>query len=172
MHIGMYKQSTSEKIKRAAYELLATKGYSFVSMRDIAKKAGIVVGQLTYHYKTKENLIEKVIDDYSNKLYENLYEHIKTRKDKIDAIKDYFEKMYEEENDTYRILLEFTAQSMWNEKFKIKINKLFEKLTELIGQAYVEEGSTNEKAKVKAKNMISAIMGNNILKIISAGLKR
>ena len=102
MHIGMYKQSTSEKIKRAAYELLATKGYSFVSMRDIAKKAGIVVGQLTYHYKTKENLIEKVIDDYSNKLYENLYEHIKTRKDKIDAIKDYFEKMYEEENDTYR----------------------------------------------------------------------
>ena len=80
--------------------------------------------------------------------------------------------MYEEENDTYRILLEFTAQSMWNEKFKIKINKLFEKLTELIGQAYVEEGSTNETAKVKAKNMISAIMGNNILKITSAGLKR
>ena len=80
--------------------------------------------------------------------------------------------MYEEENDTYRILFEFTAQSMWNEKFKIKINKLFEKLTELIGQAYVEEGSTNETAKVKAKNMISAIMGNNILKITSAGLKR
>lgn len=172
MHIGIYKQSTSEKIKKAAYELLATKGYSFVSMRDIAKKAGIVVGQLTYHYKTKENLIENVIDDYSNKLYENLYEHIKSSKDKVRAAKEYFEKMYQEENDTYRILLDFTAQSMWNEKFKIRINKLFEKLTDLIGQAYVEEGNTVEAANVKAKNMISAIIGNNILRITSAGLKR
>lgn len=168
----MYKQSTSEKIKRAAYELLATKGYSFVSMRDIAKKAGIVVGQLTYHYKTKENLIESVIDDYSAKLYENLYEYIKSSKDKVYAIKEYFEKMYQEENDTYRILLDFTAQSMWNEKFKIRMNKLFEKITDLIGQAYVEEGNTTETATAKAKNMISAIIGNNILRITSVGLKR
>ena len=171
MHIGMYKQSTSEKIKKATYELLATKGYSFVSMRDIAKKAGIVVGQLTYHYKTKENLIESVIEDYSKKLYENLSEYVKRSKNKTNAVKDYFDKMYEEENDTYRILIEFTAQSMWNKNFKIKINKLFEKVTELISQAYVEEGNTCESAKIKANNMISAILGNNILKITSDGIK-
>lgn len=172
MRIGMHKQSTSERIKRATYELLATKGYSFVSMRDIAKKAGIVVGQLTYHYKTKENLIENVIDDYSAELYENLYEHMKSSKNKVCAAREYFEKMYQEENDSYKILLDFTAQSMWNEKIKIRINKLFEKLTNLIGQAYIEEGNTTETALAKAKNMISDIIGNNILRITSSDLKK
>lgn len=172
MHLGKYKQSTSEKIKKATYELLATKGYSFVSMRDIAKKAGIVVGQLTYHYKTKENLMESVIDDYSATLYEKLRSYIASGKNKVADISKYFEEMYEKENDTYRILLEFTAQSMWNEKFKIKINGLFEKLTSLIGQAYVEEGDTKESAMDKAKKMFSTIMGKNILRLTSAGLNK
>lgn len=170
MRLGKYKQSTSERIKKATYELLATKGYSFVSMRDIAQKAGIVVGQLTYHYKTKENLMESVIDDYSATLYEKLCSYLKSSKNKVADISKYFEELYENDNEAYKILLEFTAQSMWNEKFKIKINGLFEKLTSLIGQAYLEEGENKETAMDKAKKMFSAIMGKNILKLTSANL--
>ena len=65
-------QSTKDKIKQATYELLASKGYSLISMRDIAQRAGTVVGQLTYHYRTKECLMENGtwILNFLNKLKE------------------------------------------------------------------------------------------------------
>ena len=52
----------SEKILTSAYDCLSKNGYANVSMRDIAKHSGTALSQLTYYYKTKENLFLEVID--------------------------------------------------------------------------------------------------------------
>ena len=55
-------KKTQEKILRNAIQLFNKKGVSNVRLQDIAKKAGISAGNLSYHYKLKKDLIEGVLD--------------------------------------------------------------------------------------------------------------
>ncbi|MEG0377454.1 MAG: TetR/AcrR family transcriptional regulator [Eubacterium sp.] len=50
-----------QDILTAAKRLFNAHGYNQVSMRNIADSLGISVGNLTYHYKKKEELVEAVI---------------------------------------------------------------------------------------------------------------
>jgi AcrR family transcriptional regulator len=52
---------TKDKILDAAERLFADVGYDAVSMRDVAKRAKILLGLITYHFRTKEKLFEDVI---------------------------------------------------------------------------------------------------------------
>ncbi|MDR1137526.1 MAG: TetR/AcrR family transcriptional regulator, partial [Synergistaceae bacterium] len=49
------------KIIETARELFSGRGYNEVSMRNISDSLGISVGNLTYHFKKKEDLIEAVV---------------------------------------------------------------------------------------------------------------
>ena len=55
-------KKTQEKILKNAIQLFNKKGVSNVRLQDIAKKAGISAGNLSYHYKLKKDLIEGVLD--------------------------------------------------------------------------------------------------------------
>jgi AcrR family transcriptional regulator len=50
-----------QKILETAEKLFSEKGYNEVSMRNISDSLGISVGNLTYHFKKKEDLIEAVV---------------------------------------------------------------------------------------------------------------
>jgi AcrR family transcriptional regulator len=52
---------TKGKILDAAEELFADVGYDAVSVRDVAKRAKLLLGIISYHYRTKETLFEEVI---------------------------------------------------------------------------------------------------------------
>ena len=55
-------KKTQEKILKNAIQLFNKKGVSNVRLQDIAKKAGISAGNLSYHYKLKKDLIEGVLE--------------------------------------------------------------------------------------------------------------
>lgn len=55
------KKDIKNEILRVSRELFNKNGYGDVSMRNIADALGISVGNLTYHYKRKEDLIEAVL---------------------------------------------------------------------------------------------------------------
>lgn len=55
------KDTTKTRILDCAKELFKEQGYNTVSMRSIAETLGISVGNLTYHFKKKEELIEALI---------------------------------------------------------------------------------------------------------------
>jgi AcrR family transcriptional regulator len=52
---------TKGKILDAAEELFADVGYDAVSVRDVAKRAKLLLGIISYHYRTKELMFEEVI---------------------------------------------------------------------------------------------------------------
>lgn len=66
------KDNTKKRILDCAWESFKEQGYNAVSMRNIAETLGISVGNLTYHFKKKEELIEalifKDIQSYENAL--------------------------------------------------------------------------------------------------------
>ncbi|CEQ08919.1 TetR family transcriptional regulator [[Clostridium] sordellii] len=66
----MAKQ-TKEDIILTARDLFNKHGYNSISMRDIANELEISVGNLTYHFKKKEDLIEEVVN-YKHRNYKKI----------------------------------------------------------------------------------------------------
>lgn len=57
------QQTTKEKILECARTLFNEKGYQNVKMRDISNQLEISVGNLTYHYKKKEDLLKALMEN-------------------------------------------------------------------------------------------------------------
>ncbi|KGX93341.1 TetR family transcriptional regulator [Pontibacillus halophilus JSM 076056 = DSM 19796] len=60
----MKKETSKEKVKRAASLLFFTKGYAGTSIRDIASKANVNVSLISYHFKNKQGLLEYLMIQY------------------------------------------------------------------------------------------------------------
>ncbi len=60
--------NTKHKILEEASILLGEKGYELVSMREISNAVGIKVSSLYNHYKNKQDILDNIINYFSEKL--------------------------------------------------------------------------------------------------------
>ncbi|MGZ6029638.1 MAG: TetR/AcrR family transcriptional regulator [Myxococcaceae bacterium] len=60
--------TTKAKILDAAYRRLAREGYAALSMREIAKDAGVNHALINYHFRTKDQLVMDVLDESNRQL--------------------------------------------------------------------------------------------------------
>jgi AcrR family transcriptional regulator len=70
-------QSTKNTILGAAKDEIVKSGYSALSTRSIAQRAGVPLSQIHYHFGTKRNLVLAVLEDENRRLLERqarLYE--------------------------------------------------------------------------------------------------
>lgn len=67
--------SNKEKILRVAIELFAQKGYTGVSMREIAAEVNIKAASIYNHYSGKEALLDAIVDYFSTQLHSEVYPH-------------------------------------------------------------------------------------------------
>jgi AcrR family transcriptional regulator len=58
--------ATQESILDAAEQVFASYGYEGAAMREIAKRAGVNQALLHYHFETKDNLYERVVERRSS----------------------------------------------------------------------------------------------------------
>jgi len=58
------KNDTAAKIFEAADGLFAERGFAEVSVRDIAERAGVNKALIFYHFHTKEELFERILEGY------------------------------------------------------------------------------------------------------------
>ena len=88
IHISFHKKNTSEKIKEATINLLSEHTYDEISMRKIAKEANVALGQLTYYYRTKENLIVSVVKEVFEIFYDEFEENISKSGNNVSKINE------------------------------------------------------------------------------------
>ena len=67
-------ESRKEKIEEAARELFIKQGFHATSMRDIAKGAGVSLGNLYNYYETKDAIFESIVAKYMEVIDERLRE--------------------------------------------------------------------------------------------------
>src|SRR5581483_10397579 len=58
------RTDTREQIRRLALELFAEHGYDGTSLREIADRLGITKAAVYYHFKTKEEILVSIVDDF------------------------------------------------------------------------------------------------------------
>lgn len=61
---------TNAKILDAAFRRLAQEGYAALSMREIARDAGVNLALINYHFRTKDQLVIAVLDEANRQLLE------------------------------------------------------------------------------------------------------
>jgi AcrR family transcriptional regulator len=61
---------TKSKILDAAFRRLATEGYAALSMREIARDAGVNHALINYHFRSKDQLVIAVLDEANRQLLE------------------------------------------------------------------------------------------------------
>ena len=64
------KKTTKEKIFDASIDLFSQKGFDAVTVREIAKEAGIREGSIYNHYKNKGAILDAIIDHFKCQLAE------------------------------------------------------------------------------------------------------
>ena len=98
--IGQKKPSFIEEARRrqiveTAIQTIATQGFSQTSLAEIARKAGISKGVISYHFAGKEELIEEILRSLLRQPAEFIKERVGRVESALDQIRAYVEANFE-----------------------------------------------------------------------------
>lgn len=146
---------TKEDILITARELFNEYGYKNISMRDIAKKLNISVGNLTYYFKKKEDLIEEVV----------MYKHRKYNgvllPKSLDDLNNLFLDMLNTQNENIYYFKHFDELAEISSKiYEIQLATL-NKIEKILKECFEELQRKNLVQKVEPKSQI-----DNLIKCI------
>jgi AcrR family transcriptional regulator len=65
---GRGRGDTRARIQQVALELFAEQGYDKTSLREIAQRLDVTKAALYYHFKSKEDIVRSLVEDYFGQL--------------------------------------------------------------------------------------------------------
>jgi len=132
---------TKARILEAAFQRLAREGYGALSIREIARDAGVNHALVNYHFKSKEQLVIAVLDEANKRLLarqERLYAAPGSYADKWAQARRFYEN--DLASGFVRVLMELHAASMSNAvlraEFAPRMNAWFEVIHKAVSEAF------------------------------------
>ena len=174
------QKNQSNRILFSAYELVSTKGYANVSLRNIADHAKVVLSQVNYYFKNKEGLMAAVVKMMADKFIQEIEEVLKSgdsSKEKMMALTQYYKDILTNNPSLLRIFYDLTAMSLWSVKFSKLLDVLFEKLTSLI-QTYIIETMIQENnhkspsTEGLSRIILGALIGTTIQFLLNPDIEK
>ena len=134
---------TKARILEAAYQRLAREGYAALSVREIARDAGVNFALINYHFASKDKLVLAVLDEANRRLLDRqqrMYRSAGGYARKWAQARRFYEN--DLASGFVRVLMELYAASMSNaalrEEFRPRINAWFDVIGQVVREA-VEE---------------------------------
>ena len=98
--IGQRRPSFIEEKRRnqiveIAIQTIATQGFSQASLAEIAKKAGISKGVISYHFDGKEELVEEILRSLLRKPADFIKERVSRAQSAVEKLRAYVEANFE-----------------------------------------------------------------------------
>ena len=156
------KMSQSEKILMAAFKCISSKGYANVSLRDIAKEAGVALSQLNYYYKNKEGLfsevVKKMIEKYLVEVEKCLNKDV-SPKEKLRSLIKYFQDLLKYDPELFKLLFDFTGLSLWSSNFSCLLNNFFKEFSNMIEKFILNNIQTKELRGYSPRDLSRLILG-------------
>ena len=168
----------SEEAKRhifnAAVDLFASKGYSAVGVREIAKNAGANLSMISYYFDGKIGILKAIIKEY----FENLSEIINSVVDEKSTIEEFIESLVPKIVEFMKnnaalckvALLEMPRDLPEIKEYKIKVFELIAKV--IREQVWAKTGIKDNPEKyipIIGPAMISMVYSNFMLGELIAG---
>ena len=123
------------QITRAAYEIIAEKGYNNFTMMDIAKRAGVSSGLIHHYFKDKENMLVTLLREMQQNIRQSLeqsIEKVADPREKLDIFMDQAFGLVENEKEYIYITFDFLTQIKFNERMQRILSKLYRGYRETI----------------------------------------
>ncbi|ANE79064.1 TetR family transcriptional regulator [Mycobacterium adipatum] len=87
--------SRRDELLQLAATMFAERGLKSTTVRDIADSAGILSGSLYHHFKSKEQMVEEVLKDFLDWLFERYQQIVATETGPLDKVKGLFMASFE-----------------------------------------------------------------------------
>ncbi|MCU0239756.1 MAG: TetR/AcrR family transcriptional regulator [Pyrinomonadaceae bacterium] len=138
-------------IEDAACELLIKQGFHATSMRDIAKKADVSLGNLYNYYETKEAIFESIINRYSAIINEKLNDIFAEIEEPFDPTNmrrfgEMIGNLVNQHSDFW-LLMYIDVLEFQNRHFRKMFDGLSERLNRVFGDKY-EKAITQSDLRV------------------------
>jgi TetR/AcrR family transcriptional regulator, cholesterol catabolism regulator len=82
--------SRRDELLELAAAMFAERGLKATTVRDIADSAGILSGSLYHHFKSKEQMVEEVLRDFLDWLFERYAQVVERETDPLERVKGLF----------------------------------------------------------------------------------
>jgi AcrR family transcriptional regulator len=151
--------TTSEKLLDAAVELFAANGFNATSIRDIAKRTGMTIPNIYYHFGNKEGLLIAILERATRQIVDGLREVTRREMDPLERFKLLLRAHYDllisvGREEANILFLEEEHVSRFRKPFQIELLDIYRKeLRELKSLGYVNQ----ENITVLAFNIFGII---------------
>ncbi|WP_428738789.1 TetR/AcrR family transcriptional regulator [Sulfurimonas sp.] len=156
-------EKTKKLILDVSSELFYHKGYSSTSFGDIVEKTGLSKGNITYHFKNKEEILKGIVQNRLEGIQSSIQEWKKTSDDSKERLKMFCEMIVDEQENLEKYgcpLGTLTSEFSKHEPQLYAITlPLFQTFREWIAKEYVSLGSGKEEADEKAMSLLSKVQG-------------
>jgi AcrR family transcriptional regulator len=123
------------QITRAAYEIIAEKGYNNFTMMDIAKRAGVSSGLIHHYFKDKENMLVTLLREMQQNIRLSVEQSIDSVADPRKKLEIFMEQAFglvENEKEYIYVTFDFLTQIKFNERMQRILSKLYRGYRETI----------------------------------------
>jgi AcrR family transcriptional regulator len=135
---------TKDRILYEALKLFSSKGIKETTVRDIAKAVGITEGAIYRHFKSKDEIVNKLFAHYSEELYNVLREAVSQDTDfktKFRALVDSFIDYILNKPDVFRYLdiVHLLGKANLEDTDKLPMRAVYSLIEEGIKEGYIKE---------------------------------
>lgn len=155
-----YPEETIDKIMKVTAELFMEKGYDQTSMQDIVNRLGMSKGAIYHHFKSKEDLLNKISSHYFSDIdwfLEIVNDRNKNGLEKLRAI--FFHELENDEKITMDRMTRPLLQDpkMFMEQFKCSMQEVAPLLTKIIEEGVADGSLHAEYPEETAELLLLAI---------------
>jgi len=153
------------QITRAAYEIIAEKGYYNFTMMDIAKRAGVSSGLIHHYFKDKENMLVTLLREMQQNVRLSLERAIEPVADPMEKLGIFIDQAFglvENEKEYIYVTFDFLTQIKFNERMQRILSKLYRGYRETLTQI-LREGKEKGIFKDVDEHYISTIFSSILL---------
>jgi AcrR family transcriptional regulator len=106
--IQEYEDQRREELIKATYLEVAEKGYSAVTLQDIAKRAGVSKGSTLYYFATKEDLFLGALEWLVERLHKRLHEAILEVEDPVEKVRAALRTVFISAHESRQFFMAYT----------------------------------------------------------------
>ena len=167
-------QTIRERILEKANRLFYTKGYNQTSFADIAETVGITKGNLHYHFRSKEELLETVVDYRLSVITGQLAQWSEQYPDAKDKLRRFVKMLSNDEEDLVRYGCPVGSLNVelgkYQQPLQVKSREMFDVFQRWLENVFKQMGKKN--GKKLSTHLLAMAQGAVLMSYVYADRKR